>query len=94
MFNPSTFEKLYGFDISVEPNPAKEWAVFNYTLPDSETKGIIKISDVSGKLVTALTITGKQGQKVWDTRKIKSGVYFFTLNVSGFNKSGKIVISK
>ena len=94
MINQNAFEKLYGFDISVEPNPAKEWAVFNYTLPDSETKGIIKISDVSGKLVTALTITGKQGQKVWDTRKIKSGVYFFTLNVSGFNKSGKIVISK
>ncbi|MBC8486607.1 MAG: T9SS type A sorting domain-containing protein [Bacteroidetes bacterium] len=94
VFNPNAFEKIYGVEISVEPNPAKEWAAFNYTLPDSETEGAIKISDVSGKLVTTLTISGKQGQKIWDTRKIKSGVYFYTLNVSGFNKSGKIVISK
>ncbi|NOX47098.1 MAG: T9SS type A sorting domain-containing protein [Chlorobi bacterium] len=93
-FNPIAFEKMFGVEVSVEPNPAREWAAFNYTLPDSKTEGVIKISDVSGKLVTTLNISGKQGQKVWDTRKIKSGVYFYTLNVSGFNKSGKIVISK
>ena len=81
-------------DIQIWPNPAKEWTSFNYSLPDNVTKGIIKISDISGKFVTTFHISGKQGKKVWDTRKIKSGVYFYTLNASGFNKSGKIVISK
>jgi hypothetical protein len=57
-------------------------------------EGVIKISDVSGKLITAIPINGKQGQKIWDTREIKSGVYFYTLHVSGFKKSGKIVVSK
>jgi len=93
-FNPDAFEKLYGVEISVEPNPVREWAAFNYTLPDNNSEGVIKISDVSGKLIATLPINGKQGQTVWDTRKVKSGVYFYTLNVSGFNKSGKIVISK
>jgi hypothetical protein len=76
------------------PNPAKEWAVFNYSLPDSDAKGVIMINDVSGKLISTLPINGEQGQKIWDTREIKSGVYFYTLHVSGFNKSGKIVVSK
>ncbi len=93
-FKPDTFEKMFGVEITVEPNPAKEWAVFNYSFPDSDAEGVIMISDVSGKLISTLPINGKQGQKIWDTREIKSGVYFYTLHVSGFNKSGKIVVSK
>jgi len=93
-FDPASFEKMFGVEIVVEPNPAKEWVGFNYSLHDDNSESIINISDISGKLVAVLPITGKQGQKIWDTRKIKSGVYFYTLNVSGFNKSGKIVISK
>jgi len=93
-FNKNAFEIMYGAEVAVEPNPAKDWAAFNYTLPGSETEGVIKITDVSGKLVTTLTITGKKGQKVWDTRKIKQGVYFYILNVNGTTQSGKIVISK
>lgn len=93
-FNPGAFEKMFGIEISVEPNPANQWAVFKYSLPDNDAEGVIKISDASGNLITTLPIDGKQGQKIWDTREIKSGVYFYTLHVSGFRKSGKIVVSK
>jgi hypothetical protein len=93
-FNPGAFEKMLGIEISVEPNPAKEWAVFKYSLPDNDAEGVIMISDASGKLITTIPINGKQGQKIWDTREIKSGMYFYTVHVSGFKKSGKIVVSK
>ncbi len=46
------------------------------------------------KTITNFTLNAQQGQKVWDTRSIKPGVYFYTLNVLEFTKSGKIVISK
>lgn len=94
VINPDALGKVYGFEVSVEPNPASDWVAFNYTLPDDKSEGVIKISDVSGKLITTLTISGKQGQKVWDTRKIKPGVYFYTLTINGISKSGKVVISK
>jgi len=93
-FNPNSFEELFGIEINVEPNPVKEWAAFSYTLPGSGSEGFLKISDISGKIVATIRIIGKQGQKIWDTRNIKSGVYFYTLNVSGFEKNGKIVVSK
>jgi hypothetical protein len=86
--------KASGFEVNAGPNPASEWTSFNYVLPDNEAEGIVKISDISGKLIETFVVTGKQGQRVWDTRKIKQGVYLYTFTVNGISKSGKIVIGK
>jgi hypothetical protein len=93
-FPSKSFDMMFGLEVTVKPNPAGEWTSFNYKLPYNSTEGIIEITDVSGALIERFTVTGKEGQKVWDTRNIKSGVYFYTINVSGNNKSGKIVICK
>lgn len=93
-FNPASLEKLSGIEITVVPNPAKDWAAFNYTLPANVTNGMIVISDASGREVTSMHVSGKQGQQIWDTRPVKPGVYFYTLNAGGFSKHEKIVISK
>ena len=75
-------------------NSSNNWVAVNYTLPYDKTEVTVKIVDTKGKLVTSFLVTGTYGQKVWDTRKIKPGVYFYTLNVSGFYKTGKIIVSK
>jgi hypothetical protein len=93
-FPSESFDMMFGSEVTVKPNPAGEWTSFNYKLPDNSSVGLVEITDVSGAVIERFTVTGKEGQKVWDTRKIKSGVYFYTLNVSGNNKSGKIVICK
>jgi len=94
IINPTVLEKVYGLDISVKPNPAKQWAAFDYTLPGSETKATIAICNATGSIIEILEVNGKQGQKLWDTRSIMPGVYIYTLKTEGFSKSGKIVISK
>jgi len=91
--NPDAFNKMFGGEIDINPNPAKEWTSIGYTLPDSETEGVIKISDVNGNTIQTFTVTGTQGSKVWDTRKVKSGVYFYTFAVNGCVKTGKIIIN-
>ena len=85
---------VYGVKVSAEPNPAGEWIAFNYILPGDKSEGVIKIFDSKGAFITSLPVSGLQGQKVWDTRKQKSGVYFYTLSVGEFTQSNKIVISK
>jgi len=92
--NWSDFEKLLGIDITAKPNPAREWTAFNYTLPGKDSKGVIRITDISGKLIQIINVNSKQGQEVWDTRLINAGVYFYTLQGEGLSKTGKIVISK
>jgi len=83
-----------GFGLRVYPNPAREWTAFDYVLPDADSKGSILITDVSGRLIQTIPVSGIQGQEVWDTREVKGGVYFFTLNAGGISKTGKIVVSK
>jgi len=92
--SPNELGKAYGLNISVKPNPANQWAAFDYTLPGNQTTGIITITDVTGHTIEVLDVTGQQGQKLWDTRNLKSGVYIYTLTSGGFNQSGKIVVSK
>ena len=78
----------------VYPNPASQWVAFNYTLPANAYQGEIKIVDAKGAAITSFTVTGAQGQQVWDTRSIKPGVYFYTLSVGELTKTGKLLINK
>ncbi|NOX46872.1 MAG: T9SS type A sorting domain-containing protein [Chlorobi bacterium] len=92
--NPDPLDRMFSAKVSVSPNPAGEWTTFYFELPNNSSVCNIKITNVTGSVVKTFTVTGKQGQQLWDTRKIRSGVYFYTLNVNGKTKSGKIVINK
>lgn len=92
--NTAATENIFGIEITAKPNPANAWVAFNYTLPANDPQGVIKISNLSGKEIASIPVSGKQGQKIWDTRSVKPGVYFYTLNTAGLSRHGKIVISK
>lgn len=92
--DPALLNQAYGVSLSVDPNPASVWATFNYTLPEIESKGVIKISDATGKLIKVLEVGGTQGQYVWDTREVKPGVYFYTFVVNGVGITSKLVVTK
>jgi type IX secretion system substrate protein len=87
------FMNSIGISISCSPNPASNWTEFTYTLPFAAGKGEIVITDITGKFVERIVVTGNQGQKLWDTRKTPNGVYLFTLKSKGYSIAGKIVIS-
>ncbi len=80
-------------EITVVPNPAKDWGAFNYTLPENATSGVIVISDASGREVASMPVSGKQGQQVWDIRDVKKGVYLYTLKAGAMSKNGKLIIN-
>jgi len=84
----NSLNRIYGLEITATPNPARVYVAFNYQLPESKPEGIISISDMAGKEIQRFAVSGKQGQYVWDTREIKSGVYICTLS------AGKLVASK
>ncbi|MEA3504645.1 MAG: hypothetical protein U9R32_05545 [Bacteroidota bacterium] len=86
--NINSLSRVYNINISVKPNPAKEWAAFNHTLPEKVTTATITITDVTGKPVEVLNIAEQQGQKLWDTRKFKSG-RLYLLNKSKRSKCNR-----
>ncbi len=77
------------------PNAADNYAAFDDTLLTSVTHVVINRADEQqGSHLVHLSVSETKGLKVWDTRKINNGVYFYTFEVNGLTKSGKIVISK
>ena len=92
--NPALLNQALGVRLTVDPNPAREWAAFDYTLPENTGEAVIKITDATGQVVKVVEVTGTQGQYVWDTRKVKPGVYFYTLLVNGTGTTSKLVITK
>ena len=84
--------KAKGLEISAEPNPAGTWSAFDYTLPLSETEGIIEITDNSGRTLQHIIVTQQKGQYVLDTRNYKSGIYYYTLSSGNLQRTGKLIV--
>jgi len=78
--------------ISAKPNPARTYVAFDYELMTGHAAGLINISDIHGKVIWQIQVSGKKGQKVWNTTRVQAGVYYFNLLSDGLNKTGKIVI--
>ena len=80
-------------DISIYPNPAGVYATINWKLPLLETNAVLSIKDFNGKTIIDKTISGKEGQWVWDTRDMAEGIYLYeVLDGDKQLKSGKIVV--
>lgn len=93
VINPNTLTTAYGLKVTVKPNPANQWASFEYTLPNGHLNGTITISSAIGEEVKVLSVSGQQGQILWDTREIPTGVYFYVLKAGNLNQAGKIIIN-
>ena len=81
--------------IKVYPNPAKDYVVFELPILIPTNGGKlppVKIKNIFGQEVAQIAVKSKM--TVWDTRKIKPGIYFYSFQVTGISKSGKIIISK
>ena len=78
--------------IIAKPNPASTWVSFDYTIGLTDEKATITISDIQGKVIETIYITGNHGQITWDIRDKKPGVYIYTLKSSTSTRSGKLII--
>lgn len=76
------------YAVKAYPNPANEYVIFE--LEKSLPSGTITISDIMGRQVATISLTGEK--TVWVTNGVKPGVYFYKLAGSGHFTYGKILI--
>jgi len=91
---PEVSAQIYGMKIEVNPNPATNWAAFDYRLPDFESAGLFEIADIAGHVVLSIELHDAQGQYLLDTRTFACGMYFYTLTSGKARKTGKLTIIK
>jgi len=80
--------------IQADPNPATNWVAFDYERPIGNDHAQLLIRNTEGKQIAQFQISDQLGQKVWDTRSIKSGTYLYVFISGKLKESGKIVIIK
>jgi len=81
-------------EVTVIPNPASTFATFHWDIPSLDGNAFLKITDLAGRPLLNQLISQKQGQFIWDTRKIENGVYLYQVIKEGRNIGlGKIIIS-
>lgn len=94
-------DQIDGVGIKVYPNPAKDFVMFEARLPD----GQVQSSEFNLKGNNSITVINAIGQQVaslpvksevtmWDTREMKSGIYFYNIEINDKIKNGKIIITK
>lgn len=81
-------------ELELFPNPARNWATFEYCLPANDGNINIVIYNVQGMKVHSMRLNGLKGQAVMDVRSMKPGVYHYILNTKYENVSGKMIIAK
>ena len=78
--------------LRVHPNPAQSWVALSYSLPKNEPGELI-LRDAQGRTQQRYTISGPEGQQVWDCRRVQAGVYTAELWQEGkLIKAEKIIV--
>lgn len=82
--------------LSVYPNPADEYMVFEYQLQDDKDPIHVTVSNALGQQVGSFELKAKAtGKHYWDIRHLPPGNYFYKANsVKKDYGSGKIVVAK
>jgi hypothetical protein len=72
------------------PNPAEKSVTFIYHLIKMDESSSIEISNINGQIEKIIPVNSYNGQVIWDTKLVSSGVYFYTLKSGKNRKTGKL----
>ncbi|MCF8373021.1 MAG: T9SS type A sorting domain-containing protein [Bacteroidales bacterium] len=79
----------------VSPNPASNFTSISWEAPLLEDGAIIKITDITGKVIVTIPVNKKMDTHVWETNDIEEGVYLIELcQNSNQLAHSKLVITK
>jgi Secretion system C-terminal sorting domain len=85
--------KVNGHKITVYPNPAKDFVVFEmeegYFFLEKD-KAEIRLTNVLGKEIARITLKDRKTEL--DVRNIEPGIYFYQIDSPQIRKSGKLII--
>ncbi|MEZ4829111.1 MAG: T9SS type A sorting domain-containing protein [Bacteroidia bacterium] len=84
------------YKLKVYPNPAGQYATFEWDLIHLEGEASLRIWDTYGREVARQTVSTQEGQWLWDTREMPDGIYLYELRTEAQEvlAQGKIVVQK
>ncbi|MBK7106132.1 MAG: S8 family peptidase [Ignavibacteriae bacterium] len=90
---PQSFKLLQNY-----PNPFNHGTIINYSLSNERFQNIqLKVYDILGREITTLVNENKSKGNFsvyFDSKKLASGIYFYTLRTSDFSETKKMMLLK
>jgi len=77
---------------NVYPNPANNFATFNYSYAANVNNAKIVVADLLGKVILSIPLSNKEGKTTIDTKNITNGIYVYSLQLNGRNVNTKKLI--
>lgn len=75
------------------PNPATDFAVLPYQLPDGQDQGKVILNDETGKVIHTFDVDRNFNNLQIDTRQLPHGVYFYHLESGNYaSEAEKIIV--
>jgi PKD repeat protein len=88
-------EELEMLALRLYPNPARSSIYFHWNLPEGIENAIISITDLQGKLLDTIEITGQKGKQEWSVEQLEHGVYTCRLKLpDGNTQTSKLTVIK
>jgi hypothetical protein len=80
------------FPVSAFPNPASEQLSLSYTLPSGVDSGILQVTDVQGRLVRSIPVSGSSDKMQMGVSDLPRGMYFYTIASGNFRSQAVKII--
>ena len=77
---------------NVYPNPASNFATFNYSFSANMNHANIVVADLLGKEILSIPLSNNEGKATINTKNIANGIYIYSLQLNGRNVNTKKLI--
>jgi len=77
--DPQQYLQSQYYQLRVFPNPASDYATFEWKLVNLESIARIRIIDPAGRVIETEDVNQLEGQWLWDTRGIARGLYLYEM---------------
>jgi hypothetical protein len=82
-------------EFSLFPNPAFDYFILKYTMPEAFSKLTVEVVDVSGRLLQISQVSSNVHELLLDAKELKPGLYLVILRGDGrILASERLIISK
>ncbi|GIV32183.1 MAG: hypothetical protein KatS3mg030_485 [Saprospiraceae bacterium] len=76
--------------IKAYPNPSEQNITFQWSLPNEQDRAVIYITDLQGRTIEEIVVSGRGGRTEWETDGVEGGIYLYRLKFP----NGRIEVSK
>ena len=91
-FSKNDLAKAMGLSMEANPNPAKEYTEFSYTLPFGVEYAILNIFEVSGKLIEQMQLNSPINKLAYNTLRLPAGSYTIEIKTNDYSYSTKLIV--